>query len=66
MDVGIFRISYVFYDAAKNVRIPFGHTFTDETEVWSLVEWLKDQDKIVTLEVKVGKPYGEEYLLVWN
>lgn len=65
MDVGIFRVSYVFYDADKNVRIPMEQHFIDEDRAWCFVEWLKGQDKIVTVEVKVGTPYGEECLLVW-
>lgn len=66
MEIDEIQIQAIFYDSKENLRVPIIQKFNNEAHAWCWINWLKQQNQIVTIEAKIGKPYGEEILLVWG
>ena len=65
MKIGEFKVECVFYNKKQNIRIPMCQIFSDKANVDCWVEWLKNQDEIVTITVTKQTKYGEETILYW-
>lgn len=65
MKLGEIKVECVFYNKKKNIRIPICQIFKNEVYANEWVEWLKEQDEIVTLTMTKQMGYGEEVMLYW-